>query len=363
MGGRHTADALVASSSTNLSSRWVVDAPWPPRIGPLERAWTEPREAHALGRPLADFFAELVRRLDPTFVRDFPAPVSRPGVGSIRTEPRGPKGVAWSASVRRDEVGRVVERELVLWSRGVGSGELMLAWRRESEPGEAAVTHLELGAEGPREALEGLEEQVERMLSEAARRLTPAPPVRPPAPPPPAARVSAASENRSRRLAGLVFSLFCLVGALAVGHGATGQFMRAGRRDALQTVAGHVVEARATAHRASWLRDEAGLVAELTATYEVDGRVFTTTFVDPSLSRRTPSIVRALAERTWLGRDVELLVDPRMPELALRTRPTAGIWPALRLVGSTLLGLLGLMTLAGVLADGLLDRRRAARRR
>jgi hypothetical protein len=319
-----------------------------------------------LGRPLADFFAELVRRLDPTFVRDFPPPVSRPGVDVIRTEPRGPKGVAWMASVRRDEAGHVVEREVVLWSRGVVAGELMLAWRRESEPGEAAVTHLELAAEGPPEALAGLDEQVERMLSEATRRLTPTPPVRPSAAPSTVARsASVVPLEGGLRLIGLGVALTCVLASLGLGHGAAGQLARAGRRDALRTVSGRVVEARAAAHRASWLRDDAGLVAELTATYDVDGRSFTTTFVDPSLSRQTPSIVRALAERTWLGHDVELLVDPRTPDIALRTPPDAGVWPAIRLAGAALVGLFGVMTLLGTLADGLLDRRqgRAARRR
>jgi hypothetical protein len=202
------------------------------------------------------------------------------------------------------------------------------------------------------------------MLAEATRRLTPLPPARPASAVAPApARGPATSGARGRRLVGLAAALACLAGAVAAGQGAAGQLLRAGRRDDLRTVSGHVVEARAEAHRASWLRDEAGLMAELTAVYEVDGRSFTTTFVDPSLSRRTPSIVRALAERTWLGRDVELLVDPRRPDVASRTPPVAGFWPALRLVAASLLGLLGAMTLAGVMADGLLERRRSAPRR
>jgi hypothetical protein len=360
MGGRH-AGAIAVPPKARLSSRWVVDAPWPPRIGPLERAWNEPREAHALGRPLADFFAELVRRLDDSFVRDFPAPVSRPGVDSIRTEPRGPKGVAWSAAVRRDPAGVVVEREVVLWSRGIGAGEVMLSWRRESEPGEPAVTRLELAAEGPAEALEGMEEQVERMLSEATRRLTPPPAVRP------ASRTSARAPkpeptpDGARRLAAVALGLLGLAGAMVVGHGTLQSMHEASRRDALRPVVGKVVEAKAISHRSSWLRDDAGLVAELTATYDVEGRPFTTTFFDPSLGRRTPSIVRALAERTWLGREVTFLVDPERPGRALTSPPSAGGWPALRLALALLLALVSFMTMLGALADAWLGRAAGAR--
>jgi hypothetical protein len=362
MGG-HAAAALAAPPKATLKSRWVVDAPWPPRIGPLERAWDEPREAHGLGRPLADFFAELVRRLEPGFVRDFPAPVSRPGVDSIRTEPRGTKGVAWTASLRRDEAGHVVEREVVLWSRGVAAGEVMLAWRRDSEPGEPAVTHVELAAEGPAEAIEGMEELVERMLSEATRRLTPVPALRrastPPSPP---ASISAASGDVTRRIAAVVLALLGALASTTTGHGALTSMKQSARRDALRTVVGKVVEARAASHRTSWMRDDAGLVAELTATYEVDGRSFTTTFFDPSLGRRTPSIVRALAERTWLGRDVPFLVDPAEPARALQSPPASASWPATRLAVAALIGLVSTMLLLGALADAWLGRRPPTKR-
>jgi hypothetical protein len=99
-------------------------------------------------------------------------------------------------------------------------------------------------------------------------------------------------------------------------------------------------------------------VAELTATYDVDGRTFTTTFLDPSLGRRTPSIVRALAERTWLGRDVPLLVDPRRPDRALREPPASAGWATARLALAAVVGLVSAMLLAGVAADGWLGRRR-----
>jgi hypothetical protein len=347
----------AASSERSPAACWsLVGPPWPSRLDALQRSsWRHPHDAHASAAPLAEFVIELARQLDPAFPDGLPRPPSRPPLppDDLAVEPPGGRGLAWKGSYRRGP--RSAERRLVFEARGLPGGQaLSLTWRDVAAPPGAfrARRELELSVAAPSDARRALETAVEVMLRE--RPGGAAPPIETPR-----TRTRTGPLAPGDYLPGAAVLALCLVvGGQLLGRGIA-EIARWGHAPHFVAVEGEGVAVQLVARDDAWSETSrlgAELAPEVEVAYELEGRR-SIRFVDDTIRRQTPAIVRSLGEQAWLGRPVPLWADPHRPWEALRERPS----DALPRLGSLMAGLLLLSVPAFV--GGAFVRERLARRR
>lgn len=340
---RLSMSALPSRETPSVFCWNLVGPPWPVVLEPLQQvAWSLPADAWATAQPLAALTTELARKLSPDFPDVWPRPPSSPDLREekVSAEPKNGIGLAWTATLRKHR--GIVERRLVIETRGLPDGlSLSLAWSEMAVPPGVLRSQRELRVtvEAPEPLCREIEAAVSAMVSRTRQAFV--------APP-------SASRERARTLtlqprdyfAGALFLLvvtFFGVRSLSGGVVEMRRFLHAPHFVEVSGSVVSVTPVAVDARSSERTRLGAELSPEIEIGYSMDGSR-SIRFVDGTIRRQTPAIVRALGETAWGGRPIPLFVDPDRPWDALTERP--GFSAAA--LGRLLLGLLLLVPAAAL---------------
>ncbi len=349
-------DGAEASEEPNVERTVRCDIegpPWPVALSALHTpGWVDAREAFSRTTELMAFARQLVARLESDFPPALP-PARQRDDGSFGGEPEKGRGWSWQA-LQRPGSGGVSERAFLLEAEGLSAGRrLGLTW--SDLPGERAV---ELTLFAPKADADALEPLLRAMVADKVRPVTVG--VRRELIPGATSRLDPRYDLRSVVIASSLGVIVSLVGGLLFFGGA-GALTTAWRVRRFPVVNGEVVSVKAVVAPEPWggsTHWSSDVVPEIEVSYPHGGRTYRMTFVDTSLRRSMPAVVRALGDREWRGRSIPLFVDPWAPERAFRERYQPWKAPMVKLlVGGGVLSV-GLALLLGALFDLLFELRR-----